>query len=245
MVLMLAGIWLAAAHPTVDRASHYVEMIWAQLPELLCTERIDQTRRDDTGKIRDRRERSYDYVLFLKKSGTSLVAEESRVVQRDAKQPDDAFLASGGFPSLVFLFHPAFIDRFEFDDPVRVPDGTVSVRFRSKTNQTAMAAVKLRGRAYPIHWQGTAWIDEVSGAVARIEADLADVAEVAPLGIHELHADIRYGAVVMPQLSRSLNLPLRANIRLTSARQRWENTHEYSNYRRFSVTTSTRPPGVR
>jgi hypothetical protein len=176
------------------------------------------------------------------------MVDESRVLQVKGKQAAETFLKTSGFPTLLFLFHPAFEDRFEFDPPAPTSEfggGIVRIGFRSKLDRPAMAALKLKGRTYPIHWKGSAWVDEGTGAVVQIAADLADPAEVEGLGIKELRADVGYSPTKLGSPPRWVTLPSRAHITLSTARQRWENVHEFTSYRVFSVTTSTESPESR
>jgi len=243
MILSLMMFWLASTHPVFDKAAASAQSLWDQLPALQCTERIQQTRVLDSGKAQERSESTYDYVIFLKTRGTSLVVDESRVRQNHGEAATDALLKTSGFPTLLFLFHPAFRDRFEFEEPIRANDqGVVRVTFRQKLDRTAMAALKVQDRTYPIHWKGSAWIDEQTGTIIQISTELADPAELEALGIRELRADVSYGPVKLNESQSWTNLPNRVVITVSTARQQWENVHEFSHYHVFSVTTSTRPP---
>jgi hypothetical protein len=251
MVSNLVLLLLALANPVnpvIERAAANAQALWDQLQALQCTERIRQNRLDDSGKVREHKEAAYDYVLFLKTRRASLLVDESRVLQDNAKPSSEALLKTSGFPTLLFLFHPAFRDRFEFDPPVPASNfggGIVRIGFRARLEMPAMAALKLQGRTYPIHWQGTAWIDEETGVVMQITADLAEPVEVEGLGIRELRADVRYDQTKLGDPARSVTLPSSALITLATAHQRWQNFHEFSSYRVFSVTTSTLPPESR
>jgi hypothetical protein len=242
MILNLSLFVLALSNPVIERAATNAQALWDQLQALQCTERIRQNRIDASGKVREHQDAAYDYVLFLKTRGTSLLADESRVLHDNNGSVNEAFLKTSGFPTLLFVFHPAFQDRFEFDPPVSASDfggGIMRVGFRAKLDMPAIAALKLRGRTFPIHWQGTAWIDENTGVVVQITADLADPAELEGLGIRTLRADVRYEQTPLGDPPRSVTLPHTASITLATARQRWENVHEFSSYRVFSVTTAT------
>jgi hypothetical protein len=231
------------AIPVIDRAAEHAQMLWEQLTTLQCTEHISQKLLDESGKTTHQRESFNDYVVFLKNRGTHFVVEESRVPQEKGKPADETLLSTSGFPSLPLLFHPAFSDGFEFDETlVGSGQDVVAILFRAKPDMRPMAAVKVSGRVYPIHWRGIATVEESTGAVVRIQAYLADAREVEAVGIRDLNVDVQYSHTAVGDPPRSLVLPSRTVVRLTTARQRWETTHEFSRYRSFSVTTTTRPP---
>jgi hypothetical protein len=242
--LSYAVILISLAIPLIDRAAEHAQMLWEQLPTLQCTERIAQKLLDESGRTIQHRESSNDYVLFLRSRGSHFVVEESRVPQDKGKPADETLLSTSGFPSLPLLFHHAFSDGFEFDESL-VGSGQeiVAVLFRAKPDVRPMAALKVSGRVYPIHWRGIASVQQSTGAVVRIQAYLADPREVEALGIRDLNVDVQYSQTAVGDPPRSLVLPIRTIVRLTTARQRWETTHEFSHYRSFSVTTTTRPPG--
>jgi hypothetical protein len=247
MISAFLMIWLSAGNAVLDRAAASAQALWDQLPAVQCLERIVQNRATDSGKFSERSDAIYDYVLFLKTRGASLLVEESRVRQDRAKEVANAtFLKTSGFPTLLFLFHPAFRDRFEFDEPDRGNDqGVVRIGFRQKLELPGMAALKVQDRTYPIHWKGSAWVEEQTGKVIQITAELVDPSQLEVLGIRQLRADVTYAPVRLTESQRGVNLPNRAVIKLSTARQQWENVHEFSNYRIFSFTTTTRPPGTR
>ena len=101
-----------------------------------------------------------------------------------------------------------------------------------------MSALKLQGHLYPILWDGAATVDASSGAIRRIEAGLAGPMD--DLGLSELHVEIDYGPATLAGTREALWLPTRATISLKTPRQAWRNVHEFSDYKKFSVTTSTR-----
>jgi hypothetical protein len=59
------------------------------------------------------------------------------------------------------------------------------------------------------------------------------------LGLQELQVELDYGPTVLPGSSQTFWLPVRAAISLKTPRQAWRNVHEFSDYKRFSVTTTT------
>ncbi len=61
------------------------------------------------------------------------------------------------------------------------------------------------------------------------------------LGVRVLHSDVQYAPVKLKDAS--MWLPTTATIEVETPRQHWRNVHRFTNYRRFSVTTTdTRGP---
>src|SRR5208337_1522284 len=105
--------------------------------------------------------------------GDDLLVQESRLLQgKPGKEPDRPLLSTGGFSTMVLVFHPHFRQSFRFED-----EGADSaapaldrVHFEHVHGQRSPAVLQLRSREYPIEWQGTAWIERATGNIARIQA---------------------------------------------------------------------------
>jgi hypothetical protein len=222
----------------MERAGQTAELFLKQFPAVQCVENIVQTKLSADGEAASTHSSKFDYVAFLKPKGRGLAVEESRVAQgRAASGLRKELLLTSGFPTMLVLFHPDFQDRFEFDVPLAPnPDGLTAVHFKSRPNARSISALKLKDRIYPILWTGVAWLNANTGAIARIEAGLS--APMEDLGLSELHADVEYAPVVFD--GTSWWLPKRAVISVKTPHQAWRNVHEFSDYRMFSVTTTTR-----
>lgn len=101
-----------------------------------------------------------------------------------------------------------------------------------------MSALKFKERLYPILWQGFAWIEERTGNVTRIEAQLQGPMD--DVGLSELRADVEYKVVPIRNSDQSYQLPARVTVAVRTPKRQWRNVHDYSEYRLFTVTTSTR-----
>jgi hypothetical protein len=232
----------------VDRAGRMAALFWDQFPAVKSTERIVQAKLEADGEVVLSHTAEFDYLAFLNKQSGELYINESRIAKsRQDSDPESELLLTSGFPSLMLLFHPDFRDRFDFEDPGagqtagQMKDGLVVVKFRSRPNAHSMSALKLKDRMYPILWQGEAWIDAETGAVARIQAALS--APMTELGLSGLEVDMEYAPAVLSEVSAWL--PKRAVISLQTERQQWRNVHEFSAYQKFSVTTSSQQSAPR
>ena len=238
MLLTTLILVTAQANP-IDEAGRMAVTFWSQFPGVKCTERILQTKLRENGEVIINRKSEFDYVALLKHQAGGLSIEESRVAL-SGSTPDEQneLLLTSGFPSFMLMFHPDFRDRFEFQEPgVLTSDGSITVAFKSRPDAHSMSAFKLRDRTYPILWKGLVWINGKTGAISRIEAELGSSME--ELGLSGLRAEVEYAPVMLS--GSSIWLPRRATVSLRTRRQQWRNVHEYTNYRLFSVTTSSQP----
>jgi hypothetical protein len=231
----------------VDRASQTAEVFWDQFTAVQCLERVTQTRIQSDGKAESSRTSEFDYVAFVEAKASGIAVQESRVARAKTSADDsEQLLLTSGFPALLLMFHPDVRQKFEFAEspsPDTLP-GTVRIAFKSKPGERSMSAVKLKERLYPILWQGFAWIEEKTGNIAKIEATLASPME--DLGLSELRAEVDYKMVPLPNSTASYQLPARVTVSVRTAKRQWRNVHDYSEYRLFTVTTSTRSePGTR
>ena len=238
-MILTTLLLLAAERSPIDQAGQVAVSFWSQFPGVKCTERVVQTKLRANGDVATSRKSEFDYVAFLKSQAGTLSIEESRIA-RSAAKPDEQheLLLTSGFPSFMLMFHPDFRDRFEFQTPASAtPGGVIPVAFKSRPDAHSMSALKLRDRTYPILWTGVAWIDAKTGAISKIEAEMGTSME--EFGLSGLRAEVEYEPVMLS--AASIWLPRRATVSLRTPRQQWRNVHEYTDYRLFSVTTSSQP----
>jgi hypothetical protein len=111
------------------------------------------------------------------------------------------------------------------------------IAFEQVSRDHPLSVLKLRELEYPLQWRGTAWIDPASWAVVRIQAGLGD--SMADMGLLRLDADVTYSDIRFNG-SNAYWLPARAVIDAETKRQRWHNTHLFTNYKRFTVDTDVK-----
>jgi hypothetical protein len=243
MILAIATVFLALAEPqdsVIDRAGRMAESFWTQFTAVQCTERIVQNKLRADGKVTVTRASEFDYVAFLREERSGLSIEESRVARSAAPlESQQQLLLTSGFPALLLMFHPEFRGRFVFEEGSadEIRGGAVRVAFKSKPEAQSMSGLKLKDRVYPILWKGTAWLDPTSGAVRRIEAALA--ASMDDIGLADLRVEVEYAPASLAGAQQPYWLPTRATISVKTLRQEWRNVHEFSQYKRFAVSTST------
>ncbi|MBZ5593635.1 MAG: hypothetical protein LAP39_15455 [Acidobacteriia bacterium] len=226
----------------LDRTGKRVEEFWDQFSAVSCTETVLQTKLGASGKVLVQRTSTFDYLIMLQLTGDDLTVDESRLPQGQPKKASDRpLLSTAGFSTLVLIFHPYFQSSYEFT-PVALEDingrKLQEVRFEHIQGRRTPAALQLRGRDYPLEWQGSAWIDPKTGYVSRIHAGLKT--SMPDVGLRELWSDVRYVPVQFQSEKETAWLPEVAVIEAGTEHQRWRNVHQFARYRRFSVTTDTK-----
>ena len=170
--------------------------------------------------------------------------EESRLEQgkpAKGKSAEKSLLVTNGFSVFLLVFHPYFRSSFDYElgetselggQPMQI------IHFQQIRGKRSPSALQLRGREYPLEWQGEAWVDPRTGYVARMTAVLKTSME--DVGLKSLNSEVVYQPVTFVGANETQWLPSIAMIEAVSLKQHWKNTHQFSNYRLFSVTTSTK-----
>ena len=209
--------------------------------ETNCTERVLQEKLSDKGKVIEKEESAFDYLVILTTDGGDLSLTESRIVPEAAKQRKkqrSPLLVSNGFSMLFLVFHPYYVDSFNF---AKAGEESVAGRMLTKIHfehipgMRSPAALAVRGREYPLDLSGTAWIDPATGVITKLTAGV-DLG-MQDVGLRSLHAEVRFAAVTFHDSPGSFWLPAEATVDVETRHQHWRNTHQFSAYRRFSVDT--------
>ena len=221
---------------TTDEVKAFVD----ELSDVKCTEHVTQAKLTPNGKVQYRQDSTFDYLVIMQAGDDDFLLNESRLPLQAARSngKNIPFLITNGFSTLFLVFHPYYRDSFKL-----TPDGTEVVngkaqwriRFEHIPGTRTPAALAVRGREYPLELAGMAWIDPDSGDITRIEAGVANTLE--DVGLKKLSTTVEYAQVKLPGLERNYAFPLRASVEVESMRQHWINTHTFSEYKRFSVST--------
>jgi hypothetical protein len=245
--LLLTGA-LATAQPSpepfdklLDRVTRHVSDFLDLFSDIKCTEQVTQEKLKPNGKVELAEQSTYDYLVILTNAGGELSLDESRL---PLKQPtadrkrDISMLLSNGFATLFLVFHPYYVNSFEFTDAgAELLNGhnARKIRFQHIRNTRSIAALALRGREYPLEMSGTAWVDPETGDVLRIEAGIASTLE--DIGMKSLQSQVTFAPVALRKDDPVHWLPAEAVVEVETPKQHWRNTHRFSAYKQFSVTT--------
>src|SRR5450755_4657614 len=252
VVLACAGFCLASdnpASPASDKLQNLLQRAGEQMAEYLekfsdvrCTEKVMQEKfkNDGKDKVDHREESTFDYLVILANNGGELSLSESRLPVHEAKadKKKRSMLVSNGFATLFLVFHPLYANSFDFSDlGNEVVDGRrlTKVAFRHIRGTRTPAALALRGREYPLELSGTAWIDAETAVIARISVGIDNT--MADVGLNTLQTDVEFTPIPCHAPEKTYWFPSRAIVEVKTPRQHWRNTHEFTNYKRFSVST--------
>lgn len=222
----------------LSRTSMRVTKLVDQFSNVQCIEQVEQEKLRADGRLERKEESTFNYLVLLSDNGGDLSLQESRIAVHEAKadKRNTSMLLSNGFATLFLVFHPAYIGSFYFTDAG--PDTLngrplEKIAFQHVVGMRSPAALALRGREYPLELSGTAWIDSATGDIARIEAGIGDT--LTDVGLKALSSEIEF----IPQKFGTQNywLPSQASVDVETPRQHWHNTHRFTDYRAFSVSS--------
>ncbi len=221
---------------TADQTTGFLD----QFSDVKCTELVRQEKLGKDNKIELKEESSYDYLVILTNAGGELNLSESRIPVHEAKKDkkNTSMLLSNGFATLFLVFHPVYAQAFTF---TLAGEETVNGRsmekitFQHVPGMKSPAALALRGREYPLELSGTAWIEPQTGSIAKIEAGIADTLQ--DVGLKSLSSEIDFAPVPFPDSKQVYWFPTTARVEVETPRQHWRNLHQFTAYKKFSVST--------
>ena len=221
---------------TSDRTATFLD----QFSDVKCTEHVRQEKLNKDEKVQLKEESSYDYLLMLASAGGELNLSESRIPIHPVKadRRNTPTLLSNGFSTLFLVFHPYYSAAFTFTPAgEEVVDGRLleKIAFQHIQGMKSPAALALRGREYPLELSGTAWVDPQSGSIARIQAGIGDT--LVDVGLKSLSAEIGFAPVPFADTNQVYWFPNRALVEVETPKQHWRNLHQFTAYRKFSVST--------
>ncbi|HZQ23949.1 MAG TPA: hypothetical protein VFA89_14250 [Terriglobales bacterium] len=225
----------------LERTSDRVAKFLDQFSDVKCTEQVTQEKFKPDGKLALKEESTFDYLVILTNSNGELSLNESRLPVRQGKADKNkniSMLVSNGFATLFLVFHPYYFRSFEFSDagPDTLDGRAVEkVVFHHVSGMRSPAALALRGREFPLELAGTAWIDAKTAQLERIEAGVNQGLE--DIGMKSLHSEISFAPVAFRDAKENYWFPSIATVEVETPRQHWRNTHRFTDYKQFSVST--------
>jgi hypothetical protein len=203
-----------------------------------CTETVVETKLGAKQKTEERRRRMFDYLVLFDTEEGDLALTESRVEQNASKKAENKpLLASTGFAAMTMIVHPYYRDSFQFTDLGTVTENGQEwrrVAFEFRPGKRSPSLLRSGPREFPLAWKGELRIDEATGRVGSIHAELGS--QLEEVGLDNLETTVRYGAVAGSGFDEWL--PLEAVIDLKTRHQHWHNVHTFDHYRHFDVTTT-------
>lgn len=226
------------AMQALARARDSVEKFFARSANVVCAESITQTVIGENGKASYREESKYDYQLEASDVNGSLRLVESRDARKlPFRDPARTLLVTNGFASLLLIVHPQYETSYQFQPAgEEVIDGMTleEVHFTPIPGASSPAALRLRGKNYPLPLSGMIWIEKDTGAITRMTA--AVDSSLSDLGLKGMSSDIHYALVQFHDPEDAYWMPVSATIDLETPLQHWRNVHRFTAYRRFRAT---------
>lgn len=227
-----------AAIQALARARDSVEKFFARSANVVCAESITQTVIGENGKASYREESKYDYQLEASDVNGSLKLVESRDARKlPFRDPARTLLVTNGFASLLLIVHPQYETSYQFQPAgEEVIDGMTleEIHFTPISGASSPAALRLRGKNYPLPLSGMIWIEKDTGAITRMTA--AVDSSLSDLGLKGMSSDIHYALVQFHDPEEAYWMPVSATIDLETPLQHWRNVHRFTAYRRFRAT---------
>jgi hypothetical protein len=250
LLAVLAGVSSAAVgsgapeaqrlNDILERTAGQTAVFLDQFSDVKCTEQVRQEKLGKDNKVQLKQESTYDYLVILSNTGGELNLSESRIPVHEAKKDrkNTSMLLSNGFATLFLVFHPIYAGAFKFTlagQDVIAGHNVEKVTFQHVTGMKSPAALALRGREYPLELVGTAWIDPDSGSIVKIEAGIADTLQ--DVGLKTLSSEIDFSPLTFADSKQAYWFPTQARVEVETARQHWRNVHQFTGYKKFSVST--------
>jgi hypothetical protein len=244
LLALVAQPALAAPSPLdemIGRANDQVSKFVEQFSDVKCTEHVIQEKYKADGKVELKEESTYDYLVILTNAGGEISLDESRLAVHEDKKDQKknvSMLVSNGFATLFLVFHPYYSSGFQFTD---LGEDSIDghkfhkVQFKHIAGMRSPAALALRGREYPLELAGVAWIDPDTGVIAKIEAGLEN--NMDDIGLKSMRSQVEFHPVPFKGAKDIYWFPSRASVEVETPRQHWRNTHDFTDYKRFSVST--------
>ena len=249
-LFLLVGLGFAdttSASPDAERLSdlltrtaNQTALFLDQFSDVKCTEQVRQEKLGKDDKVELKEDSTYDYLVILTNAGGELNLSESRIAMREAKRDrkNTSMLLSNGFATLFLVFHPYYADAFKFTlaGEELVGGRTLEkVSFAHIPGMKSPAALALRGREYPLELNGTAWIDPQNGSITKIQAGVAD--SLQDVGLKALNSEIDFAPVPFSDSKVVYWFPTSARVEVETPRQHWRNLHQFTAYKKFTVST--------
>jgi hypothetical protein len=224
----------------LNRTATQTAVFLDQFSDVKCTEQVRQEKLGKDNKIELREDSTYDYLVILTSNGGELNLSESRLPVHEAKRDrkNTSMLLSNGFATLFLVFHPYYSAAFTFTlagEELLGGRTLEKVNFHHIPGMKSPAALALRGREYPLELSGTAWIDPQTGSIVKIETGIADTLQ--DVGLKTLSSEINFSPLKFVDSKQEYWFPSQARVEVETPRQHWRNLHQFSSYKKFSVST--------
>jgi tetratricopeptide (TPR) repeat protein len=225
------------AAQVVQQASKRVLEMVDSLDKFTATERLHHESLNEFGLATRNEDLTFEYMVIIRevKSGIFDVSE-----YRDGSDSREIFpehVATLGTVALAFVFHPNYVEDFDFqcEGMAHIGEQAVwQIHFQQKANrQSRLRSYRLGTKYYRVGIKGRAWIATETSQILRMESDLVN--QVPDLRLYAEHQDISYGPVPFKKRDVVLWLPYSSETYLDFNSHRIHRRQNFSNYMLFWV----------
>ena len=230
------------ASDAVARAQKQIARYLSKLADLHCSEIVTQQKLNAKGHVDETERSQFDYLIMMNGSGEEFQLNESRIEGANAKHRSIStpMLTTNGISTVLLVFHPYYSDAFSFatgPEEMIGTNATIPIHFAHITGRRTPAALALRGREFPLEFQGTAWLDKASGEVIQVNASLMH--DMSDVGLRSMQIHVEYKPESLGK--ETWTLPAKAVVDVTTPRQHWRNTHIFESYKSFTTDAQQDP----
>jgi hypothetical protein len=183
--------------------------------------------------------RSADGTQTLEESRADLKATNDKRLKREQK-----ILHGIGFEYLWLLFLPENAPESNYrllGHQKMYGHETYVVGFAQSPSRVKQAGeIDLAGQAYPLLYQGIAWIDQTTFKIVRLRTDL--LAPLPAIRLERFSSDLRFEPIEIADLKVALWLPRQVELIWMQGGQMSGELHVYTKYSLFHATVKVLPP---
>ncbi len=231
-----AGVSCPTAQ-VIEQSGQRVQELVEDISRFAAIEDLFHQSLDNFGLPTRTETRKYDYVASITAPVAGTVSIDEYRSDKLTLQGYPDHIASTGFVSLAFVFHPGM--RADFDLLCEGlgewhGESTWLVHFQQRTDRpNRMHGYKVGEQMVPVGLKGRAWISADRFQIVRMEADIVKpMPEIRLLSEHQV---VEYGPVPFPKKNTTLWLPKNAEIYFDFRKHRYYRRHSFDHYMLFSV----------
>jgi hypothetical protein len=233
-----------------------VDEFFNNLVDLIANEEIKQERLGTFGVARGSESVRENYLVLRRGNGARVDFDEFRMDEKGNRLAQvgqtSGFLVTSGFALVGVHFSTGFQrdSRFRYLGDQKIgPRDTYAIAF-AQVPTYATLNVTLEGpRGTAVHMltQGIAWVDKENFHILRMRTDL--LARQPEIGLDEQTTEVKFSEVRLQDVATPLWLPRDVRVYIKFGKsldmpfeEVFRNTHHYTNYRRYRVSTKMVAP---
>jgi tetratricopeptide (TPR) repeat protein len=183
--------------------------------------------------------RKFNYVASISEPEPGYLEVDEYRAEKLTLEGYPDHIASTGFATLAFVFHPHVQDDFAMQcEGLGNWQGLATwlVHFRQRDDRpNRMHSYKMNSQIYPVSLKGRAWVRADNFQIVRMESEL--VKPMPQIRLLSEHQIVEYGPVPFGKTGTVLWLPKSAQIYFDFRRQLYYRRHSFDHYMLFAVNS--------